>query len=211
MARWLLLQLRVEKTKNFIELNLALVLVPNNAVIPKVAPKRKKSQHEEKYWLLYQHDHLHDNEIRVARRDPMATGHVIVLSIEDKLNYLEQPLPPAPVAPAGQHVAPEILAAHTAWVKGSKEIVGLMLMTMQAEQELLQTTRDFHACKQEEGQSVSSLILIGLRKEFDGFVQNYNMHSLGKTVNELHAMLKLHEQTLNLPKNNAPALHAILS
>ncbi|GJW89048.1 hypothetical protein Tco_0164388 [Tanacetum coccineum] len=101
----------------------------------------------------------------------------IVLSIEDKLNYLEQPLPPAPVAPAGQHVAPEILAAHTAWVKGSKEIVGLMLMTMepeiqqnlenlhandmlkelktlfaqQAEQELLQTTRDFHSCKQEEG------------------------------------------------------------
>ncbi|GJR36004.1 retrotransposon protein, putative, ty1-copia subclass [Tanacetum coccineum] len=186
---------------------------------------------------------------------------MILLSIDDKLNYLEQPLPPAPVAPAGQHVAPEILAAHTAWVKGSKEIAGLMLMTMepeiqrnlenlhandmlkelkalfaqQAEQELLQTTRDFHACKQEEGQSVSSyvlrmkgyidnlerlghpvtlglavsLILIGLRKEFDGFVQNYNMHSLGKTVNELHAMLKLHEQTLNLPKNNAPALHAI--
>ncbi|GKF75924.1 hypothetical protein Tco_0225368, partial [Tanacetum coccineum] len=140
---------------------------------------------------------------------------------------------------------------HNAWIKGSKEIAGLMLMTMepeiqrnletlhandmlkelkalfaqQAEQELLQTT----------GQSVSSyvlrmkgyidnlerlghpvtlglvvsLILIGLRKEVDGFVQNYNMHSLGKTVNELHAMLKLHEQTLALPKNNAPALHAI--
>ncbi|GJZ63111.1 retrotransposon protein, putative, ty1-copia subclass [Tanacetum coccineum] len=33
------------------------------------------------------------------------------------------------------------------------------------------------------------------------------MHSLGKTVNELHAMLKLHEQTL--PKNNAPSLHSI--
>nr|GFC26949.1 retrotransposon protein, putative, Ty1-copia subclass [Tanacetum cinerariifolium] len=33
------------------------------------------------------------------------------------------------------------------------------------------------------------------------------MHSLGKTINELHAMLKLHEQTL--PKNNAPALHVI--
>nr|GEV08349.1 hypothetical protein [Tanacetum cinerariifolium] len=107
------------------------------------------------------------------------------------------------------------------------------LFAQQAEQELLQTTRDFHSCKQEEGQSVSSyvlkikgyidnlehlgnpvtlgvgvnLILIGLRKEFDGFVQNYNMHSLGKTINELHAMLNLHEQTL--PKNNAPALHAI--
>nr|GEU35003.1 hypothetical protein [Tanacetum cinerariifolium] len=36
---------------------------------------------------------------------------------------------------------------------------------------------------------------------------NYNMHSMEKTVNELHAMLKLHEQTL--PKNNALALHAI--
>nr|GEW41803.1 zinc finger, CCHC-type [Tanacetum cinerariifolium] len=183
----------------------------------------------------------------------------IVLSIEDKLNYLEQPIPLAPVAPAGQQVAPEILAAHNAWIKGSKEIAGLMLMTMdleiqrnleplhayemlrelktlftqQAEQELLQTTRDFHSCRQEEGQSVSSyvlkmkgynhnlerlrhpvtlglgvsLILIGLRKEYDGFVQNYNMHSMGKTVNELHAMLKLHEQTL--PKNNAPALHVI--
>nr|GEY11721.1 hypothetical protein [Tanacetum cinerariifolium] len=36
---------------------------------------------------------------------------------------------------------------------------------------------------------------------------NYNMHSMRKTINELHAMLKLHEQTL--PKSNAPALDAI--
>ncbi|GJY31536.1 retrotransposon protein, putative, ty1-copia subclass [Tanacetum coccineum] len=34
------------------------------------------------------------------------------------------------------------------------------------------------------------------------------MHSMGKTVTELHAMLKLHEQTLP-PKEAAPALHAI--
>ncbi|GKF43726.1 hypothetical protein Tco_0130278, partial [Tanacetum coccineum] len=159
----------------------------------------------------------------------------IVLSIEDKLNYLKQPLPPAPVAPEGQQVAPKIVATHTAWIKGSKEIELKTLFAQQSEQELLQTTRVFHSCKQEEGQSVSSyvlkmksyidnlerlghpvtlglavsLILIGLRKEFDYFLQNYNMHSLGKTVNELHAMLKLHEKTLTLPKNNAPALHAI--
>ncbi|GJY52570.1 zinc finger, CCHC-type containing protein [Tanacetum coccineum] len=134
----------------------------------------------------------------------------IVLSIEDKLNYLEQPLPPALVAPAGQQVAPEILAAHTAWVKGSKEIVGLMLMTM--ELEIQQNLKNLHAndmLKELKLYFPSNLILIGLRKEFDGFVQNYNMHSLGKTVNELHAMLKLHEQTFNLPKNNAPAMHAI--
>ncbi|GJV33425.1 hypothetical protein Tco_1393825 [Tanacetum coccineum] len=56
----------------------------------------------------------------------------IVLLVEDKLDYLEQPIPPTPVtAQAGQQVAPKALAAHTAWVKGSKEIAGLMLMTME--------------------------------------------------------------------------------
>nr|GFB07895.1 retrotransposon protein, putative, Ty1-copia subclass [Tanacetum cinerariifolium] len=89
------------------------------------------------------------------------------------------PIPSVPEAPEGQQVAPEILEAHYAWIKGSKEIVGLMLMSMdleiqcnleplhahemlkelktqfaqQAEHELLQTTRDFHYCKQEEGTS----------------------------------------------------------
>ncbi|GJR79690.1 hypothetical protein Tco_0150475 [Tanacetum coccineum] len=53
-----------------------------------------------------------------------------------------------------------------------------------------------------------SLILVSLRKEYEGFVQNYNMHSMRKTVNKLHAILKLHEQTLP-PKEVAPALHAI--
>ncbi|GJT40628.1 zinc finger, CCHC-type containing protein [Tanacetum coccineum] len=95
----------------------------------------------------------------------------IVLSVMDKLDYLEQPIPPAPVpAQAGQQVAPEALAAHAAWVKGSKEIAGIMLMTMEPEIQL-------------------------------------DLENLRKTVNELHAMLKLHEQTQ--PKQNAPALHVI--
>ncbi|GJW84649.1 hypothetical protein Tco_0157794, partial [Tanacetum coccineum] len=39
----------------------------------------------------------------------------IVLSVEDKLDYLEQPIPPAHVpAQAGQQVTPEALAAHAA-------------------------------------------------------------------------------------------------
>nr|GEU28896.1 retrotransposon protein, putative, Ty1-copia subclass [Tanacetum cinerariifolium] len=59
------------------------------------------------------------------------------------------------------------------------------------------------------GQNLAvSLILVSLNKDFDSFMQNYNMHGMGKTVNELHAMLKLHEETL--PKKDAnPALHAI--
>ncbi|GJS70396.1 zinc finger, CCHC-type containing protein [Tanacetum coccineum] len=42
--------------------------------------------------------------------------------------------------------------------------------------------------------------------ELDGLCR-ITLCRIGKTINELHAMLKLHEQTL--PKNNAPALHAI--
>ncbi|GKA59576.1 hypothetical protein Tco_0758889 [Tanacetum coccineum] len=169
----------------------------------------------------------------------------IVLSTEDKLPFLEQPIPALPVPPQGQANPPDVVTTHQAWVKAQKEITGLMLMTMdpeiqktlehrgandilkklktlfvqQADQELLQTVREFHACKQEEGQSVSSYVLkmksyidnlerLGHAMSQNLSVQNYNMHSMGKTVNELHAMLKLHEQTLP-PKEVAPALHAI--
>ncbi|PWA78828.1 zinc finger, CCHC-type [Artemisia annua] len=69
----------------------------------------------------------------------------IILSAEDNETYLEHPIPAAPVATPGHHVPPETLAAHThtAW----------------EEQELLQTAREFHSCKQEEGQPVSSYVL----------------------------------------------------
>ncbi|GJW02160.1 zinc finger, CCHC-type containing protein, partial [Tanacetum coccineum] len=102
----------------------------------------------------------------------------IVLSVEDKLNYLEHPIPVALVpAHAGQQVPPEALAAHAAWVKGQKEIAGLMLVTMEPDIQ----------------QNLENL----------GHMTCY----MRKTVNELHAMLKLHEQTL--PKKDALALHAI--
>ncbi|GKB35673.1 hypothetical protein Tco_0880615 [Tanacetum coccineum] len=174
---------------------------------------------------------------------------------------MEQPIPTALVAAAPDQPIPSaVLATYNEWVKNQKEIAVMMLLTMdleiqrnlahrgtndmlkelkalyskQAKQELLQTVREFHTCKQEEGKSVSSyvlkmksyidqlerlgylvtlnlrvsLILVGFSKEYDNFVQNYNMHSMGNTVNELHAMLKLHEKTL-LKKVDAPALHAI--
>ncbi|GJY02712.1 zinc finger, CCHC-type containing protein [Tanacetum coccineum] len=54
----------------------------------------------------------------------------IVLTVEDKLPFLEQPIPAMPVPPAGQVLPSDVLNTHTAWVKASKEIVGLMLMTM---------------------------------------------------------------------------------
>ncbi|GJS37899.1 hypothetical protein Tco_0536281 [Tanacetum coccineum] len=54
----------------------------------------------------------------------------IMLSVEDKLPYLEQPIPAMPIPPAGQVLPSNVLNTHTAWVKASKEIAGLMLMTM---------------------------------------------------------------------------------
>ncbi|GKF19457.1 hypothetical protein Tco_0068095, partial [Tanacetum coccineum] len=55
-----------------------------------------------------------------------------VLSVEDKLDYLEQPIPPALVSTqAGQQVTPKALAAHATRLKGSKEIIGLILMTIE--------------------------------------------------------------------------------
>ncbi|GJU97484.1 retrotransposon protein, putative, ty1-copia subclass [Tanacetum coccineum] len=53
-----------------------------------------------------------------------------------------------------------------------------------------------------------SLILVSLSKEYDSFVQNYNMHIMGKTMNELHVLLKLHVQMLP-KKDDVLALHVI--
>ncbi|GJT00295.1 retrotransposon protein, putative, ty1-copia subclass [Tanacetum coccineum] len=152
--------------------------------------------------------------------------------------YLKQPIPTAPVATApDQLIPPAALATYNEWVKNQKEIAVIMLLTMdleiqqnlahlgandmlkelkalyskQAEQKLLQTS--YIDQLERLGHPVTlnlgvSLILVGLSKEYDSFVQNYNTHNMGKTVNELHAILKLHEKTL--PKKVvAPALHAI--
>ncbi|GJU68028.1 retrotransposon protein, putative, ty1-copia subclass [Tanacetum coccineum] len=97
--------------------------------------------------------------------------------------------------------------------------------------DLIQT---FYACKQEEGKPVGpyvlkmkgyveqlerlgyvlpqdisvGLILNGLTSDFAGFVRNYTMHNMGKTVGELHALLIEYEK--GLPKKAAtPQVMAI--
>ncbi|GJT01066.1 retrotransposon protein, putative, ty1-copia subclass [Tanacetum coccineum] len=92
----------------------------------------------------------------------------------------------------------------------------------------------FHACKQEEGKPVAAyvlqvkgyvdqlerlgymlphdlivgLILNGLTKDFAGFVRSYNMHNMGKTIGELHAMLIEYEKGL-LKKAKTPQVMMI--
>ncbi|GKB21678.1 zf-CCHC domain-containing protein [Tanacetum coccineum] len=83
----------------------------------------------------------------------------------------------------------------------------------QAKQELFETVKAFHACKQEDGYVMPNelgvtLILNSINKDYDQFVQNYNMHSMGKTIADLLAMLKLHEK--GIPKKaETPAVLAI--
>nr|GEW26667.1 zinc finger, CCHC-type [Tanacetum cinerariifolium] len=53
-----------------------------------------------------------------------------------------------------------------------------------------------------------SLILNSLNKDYDRLVQNYNMHSMGKSLVELYAMLKLHKKGI-LKKAETPIVLAI--
>ncbi|GJY55064.1 retrotransposon protein, putative, ty1-copia subclass [Tanacetum coccineum] len=102
----------------------------------------------------------------------------LVLLTEDKENYIEHHISVAPVAQPGQQVPPTALAAHAAWVKGQKEVAELKAMfSKQAEQELLQTVREFHTCRQEEGQSVSSHVL-----KMKGYIDN--LERLGQPVGQ---------------------------
>ncbi|GKB58477.1 retrotransposon protein, putative, ty1-copia subclass [Tanacetum coccineum] len=73
----------------------------------------------------------------------------------------------------------------------------------QAKQELFKTVKAFYACKQEEGYAMPnelgvSLILNSLNKDYDQFIQDCNMHSMGKMIAKLHAMLEIYEK--GIPK-----------
>ncbi|GJU71274.1 zinc finger, CCHC-type containing protein [Tanacetum coccineum] len=78
----------------------------------------------------------------------------------------------------------------------------------QAKQELFETVKAFHACYAMPNELGVSLILNSINKDYDQFVQNYNMHSMGKTIAELHAMLKLYEKSI-LKKAETPIVLAI--
>ncbi|GJS73479.1 retrotransposon protein, putative, ty1-copia subclass [Tanacetum coccineum] len=123
----------------------------------------------------------------------------------------------------------QVLAEWNVVYDAHNEVAGLMLGIESFD--LIQT---FHAYKQEEGKSVSSyvlkmkgyveqlerlgyvllqdlgvvLILNGLTGDFAGFVRNYNMHNIRKTIGELHVLLIEYEK--GLPKKAAtPQVMAI--
>ncbi|GJR46359.1 retrotransposon protein, putative, ty1-copia subclass [Tanacetum coccineum] len=106
----------------------------------------------------------------------------------------------------------------------------------QARVERFDLIQTFHACNQEEGKRVAAyvlrmkeymdqlerlgymppqdlsvgLILNGITSNFAGFVRNYNMYNMGKTIGGLHAMLIEYEK--GLPKKaETPQVMAIRS
>ncbi|GJX90164.1 hypothetical protein Tco_0343490 [Tanacetum coccineum] len=144
----------------------------------------------------------------------------IVLRYEKKMKFVEQPIGPASDPTTAD---PDTIGKYYASINLEQKVACLML-----------SIKAFHACKQEEGQPVSSyllkmksyldtlerigcampneigvsLILNSLNKDSNQFVQNYNMHSMGKTLAELHAMLKLHEKGIP-KKTKTPTMLAI--
>ncbi|GJY47843.1 retrotransposon protein, putative, ty1-copia subclass [Tanacetum coccineum] len=150
----------------------------------------------------------------------------LVLRVKKKMHVIKQPLPPAP-KPVFE---PNVVAEWTALYDAHTEIYCLMLRTGVEKFDLIQS---FHACKQEEGKPVADhvlkmkgyverlerlsyvlpqditvgLIFNGLTKDFVRFVRNYNMHKMGKTIGEIHAMLIEYEK--GLPKK-AETLQVIM-
>ncbi|GJZ68892.1 retrovirus-related pol polyprotein from transposon TNT 1-94 [Tanacetum coccineum] len=142
----------------------------------------------------------------------------LVLRVEKKMFIIEQLLPAALATNSKAQVLLEWNAVYDAY----NELKAMFEKQAGVERfELIQT---FHACKQEEGKPVAAyviqmkgyvdqleclgyvlpheiivgLILNGLTKDFSGFVRNYNMHNIGKTIGELHDMLIEYEK--GLPK-----------
>ncbi|GKA08719.1 retrotransposon protein, putative, ty1-copia subclass [Tanacetum coccineum] len=149
--------------------------------------------------------------------------------VEKKLSVIEQHIPPAHAADSEAQVLAEWNAVYDAHNEELKSI-----FEKQAGVEWFDLIETFHACKQEEGKSVSSyvlemkgyveqleclgyvfpqdlsvgLIMNDLTNDFAGFVWNYNMHNIRKTIGELYALLI--EYGKGLPKKAAtPQVMAI--
>ncbi|GKC59370.1 retrotransposon protein, putative, ty1-copia subclass, partial [Tanacetum coccineum] len=101
------------------------------------------------------------------------------------------PIPPAPTVDSAANVLAKWNVIYDAYNEELKS-----MFEKQARVKRFDLIQTFHACKQED-LSVG-LIMDGLTSDFTGFVRNYNMHNMGKTIGELHALLIEYEK--GLPK-----------
>ncbi|GJW15985.1 hypothetical protein Tco_0020118, partial [Tanacetum coccineum] len=109
---------------------------------------------------------------------------------------IEQTIPPAPAADSVANVLAEWNAVYDAY----NEVLKMKGYVEQLECLGYVLPQDLSV----------GLILNGVTSDFSGFVRNYNMHNMGKTIGELHAMLIEYEK--GLPKKaEAPQAMAIRS
>nr|GFC38948.1 hypothetical protein [Tanacetum cinerariifolium] len=114
-------------------------------------------------------------------------------------DVFETALPPRPVADGDAPVDPQALAEWTAKYdrhnEGDETSVGdhFLLMKSYLDQ-LASLSYTF------DDKIAIGFILESLTSDFHGFVQNYNMQSMGKTLSEVHQMLIEYEKGINKNK-----------
>ncbi|GJW26503.1 retrotransposon protein, putative, ty1-copia subclass [Tanacetum coccineum] len=124
----------------------------------------------------------------------------LVLRVEKKMYVIEQPLPAAPAADSQAQVLSQWNAVYDAYNEVACLILGkegkpVATYVLQMKGYVDQLECLGYMLPQD---LIVGLILNGLTKDFAGFVRNYNMHNMGKTIGELHAMLIEYEK--GLPK-----------
>ncbi|GKC28767.1 retrotransposon protein, putative, ty1-copia subclass [Tanacetum coccineum] len=134
----------------------------------------------------------------------------LVLRVEKKMFVIEQPIPPALAANSEANVLAKWNAIYDAY----NEVACLMLgkegkpvaaYVLKMKGYVEQLERLGYVLPQDLS---VGLILNSLTSDFAGFVRNYNMHNMGKTIGELHAMLIEYEK--GLPKKaETPQVMAI--
>ncbi|GJV40691.1 hypothetical protein Tco_1419131 [Tanacetum coccineum] len=92
----------------------------------------------------------------------------LVLRVEKKMFVIEQPIPPAPAADSKAQGKP--VGAYVFKMKGYVEQLERLGYVLPQYLSI-------------------GLILNGLTNDFVGFIRNYNMHNMEKTIGELHALL----------------------
>nr|GEW82950.1 hypothetical protein [Tanacetum cinerariifolium] len=123
----------------------------------------------------------------------------LVLRVEKKMYVIEQPLPAAPAADSNVQVLAKWNTLYDAYNKAAclmlEEGKPGVAYVLQMKGYVDQLDRLGYMLPQD---IIVGLILNGLTKNFAGFVRNYNMHNIRKTIGKLHTMLNEYEK--GLPK-----------
>ncbi|GKE04811.1 zinc finger, CCHC-type containing protein [Tanacetum coccineum] len=112
------------------------------------------------------------------------------------MKFVEQPMAPAPDPETTDPCTiDKYYESINIEQEEERQFINSYLLKMKRNYDTLECL--VHAMPNELGVSFN---LNSLNKDYDQFMQNYNMHSMGKTIVELHVMLKLHEK--GIPKKS---------